>query len=90
MIAAAAKRRIMSPDQAARALEDVLFMPNASAASKIEELLACTPKYLAETDKLTWKYLIHKGEVFHVSSAAEADSFFEKTLPKRLPETVEA
>jgi hypothetical protein len=90
MIAAAAKKGIMSSDQVERALEDVLFMPNASAASKIEELLACTPKYLAETDKLVWKYLIHKGEVFHVSSAAEANSFFEKTLPKRLPATVEA
>jgi hypothetical protein len=90
MIAAAAKKGIMSHDQVERALEDVLFMPNASAASKIEELLACTPKYLAETDKLAWKYLIHKGEVFHVSSAAEANSFFEKTLPKRLPETIEA
>jgi hypothetical protein len=90
MIAAAAKKGILSPDQAGRALEDVLFMPNASAASKIEELLACTPKYLAETDKLAWKYLIHKGEVFHVASAAEVNSFFEKTLPKRLPETIEA
>jgi hypothetical protein len=90
MIAAAAKKGIMSANEAARALEDVLFMPNASAASKIEELLACTPKYLAETDKLAWKYLIHKGEVFHVASAVEANSFFEKTLPQRLPETVQA
>ncbi len=90
MIAAAAKKGIMSPDQAGRALEDVIFMPSASAASRIEELLACTPKFLAETEKLNWKYLIHKGEVFHVSSPAEADSFFEKTLPRRLPEAIEA
>ncbi len=90
MIAAAAKKGIMSADQVDRALEDVLFMPNASAASKIEELLACTPKFLAETDKLSWKYLIHNGEVFHVSSTAEVHSFFKKTLPKRIPEAMPA
>jgi hypothetical protein len=86
MIAAAAKKGIMSADQAARALEDVLFLPRANTTSKIEVLLACTPKFLAETDKLTWKYLIHNGEVFHVSTPDEAYSFFEKTLPQRIPE----
>ncbi len=90
MIAAAAKKGLMSADQVSRALEDVLFMPNASPSIKIEELLACTPKYLAETEKLAWKYLIHNGEVFHVSTVAEVKSFFAKTLPKRLPEAIPA
>jgi hypothetical protein len=90
MIAAAAKKGIMSADEVERALEDVLFMPNATAASRIEELLACTPKFLAETEKLSWKYLIHGGDVFHVSSTDEVDAFFQKTLPKRIPEAMAA
>jgi hypothetical protein len=88
MIAAAAKKGIMSADQVDLALEDVLFMPNATITSKIEELLACTPKFLAETDKLTWKYLIHHGDVFHVSSNEEVNRFFKETLPKRAPEAI--
>ncbi len=83
MIAAAAKKGIMSADQIEEALLDVLFTPNATAQTRIEELLACTPKYLAETDKLEWKYLIHGGDVFHVSTSAEVDAFFKETLPKR-------
>lgn len=65
-------------------------MPNASAPGKIEELLACMPEILAETDKLTWKYLTHKGEVFHVSSSAEAYSFSGETSSKRIPEAMHA
>jgi hypothetical protein len=70
----------MSAGQVSRGLEDVLFMPNASAPGKIEELLASTPEILAETDKL----------MFHVSSSAEAYSSFEETLPKRIPEAMPA
>jgi hypothetical protein len=90
MIAAAAKKGLMSADQVERALEDVLFAPDATITSKIEELLACTPKFLAETEKLQWKYLIHQGDVFHVSSSAEVDRFFKETLPKRAPKPIEA
>jgi hypothetical protein len=90
MIAAAAKKGIMSADQVQLALEDVLFMPNATPACKMEELLACTPKYLAETDKLSWKYLIHHGDVFHVTSTGEVNSFFKETLPRRIPEAMPA
>ncbi len=90
MIAAAAKKGLMSPDDMERALEDVLFTPNATAQSKIEELLACTPKYLADTDKLAWKYLIHKGDVFHIASNDDAIRFFKESLPKRMPEAIPA
>jgi len=66
-----------------RALEDILFSPDTKLTSELEELVACTPKLLANTEKLQWKYLVHQGEVFHVSTQEQVTKFFKETLPER-------
>jgi hypothetical protein len=86
MVKAAYHRDLIDRAKAEEALADVIFSPKASMQSEIEELLACTPRNLAETDKLEWEYLIHKGEVFHVKTIADVQRFFKETLPKRIPE----
>lgn len=86
MVRTGLQRGLIRPEEAERALEDVIFCPDATMQSEIEELMACTPKFLAYTQKLQWKYLVHKGEVFHVTSSEEVHKFFKETLPKRVSE----
>lgn len=46
------------------------------------ELLSTTPADLANSDKLTWKYIIKDGVVWEVSSKDEVNSILK--LGKRL------
>jgi hypothetical protein len=90
MVRTAYHRGLIDKETATQALEDVIFCPNSRMTSAIEELMACTPNHIANTEKLQWKYLIHKGDVFHVASKDDVQRFFKETLPKRVQEPIPA
>lgn len=84
MVRTAVERSLIDKSYAETAIRDVLFCPALTESSPMEELMACTPRDLANSQRLSWKYLIHRGEVFKVSSMEEVNAFFETELPKRM------
>jgi len=56
-------------------LDEVIFNPRYNGDEAV--LLSTTPAEIANTDNLSWKYLIRKGKVFSVSSNEEADNILE-------------
>lgn len=55
-------------------IQDVMFNPRLAGEATENELLSTTPADLANTDKLSWKYIIKNGEVWKISSKYEADT----------------
>lgn len=55
-------------------LQDVIFNPRLAGNTTEDELLSTTPADLANSDKLTWKYIIKDGVVCEVSNQSEVDS----------------
>ncbi len=90
MVKTAFNRGLIDAAGAEAALKDVIFVPGKTETSEIEELLACTPNNLAQTEKLKWKCLIHRGAVFNVTCQEDVTRFFKETLPGRLPKQNDA
>ncbi len=84
MVRTAVERNLIDKSYADQALRDVLFCEGITELSPMEELMACTPRDLAHTERLKWKYLIHRGQVFKVSTLDEVNAFFKLELPRRL------
>jgi hypothetical protein len=84
MVSTAVERNLIDKALADKAMEDVLFCRGVTEQSPMEELMACTPSDLANCNKLVWKYLIHRGEVFPVSTSAEVERFMKEDLPRRI------
>ena len=63
-------------------LQDIIFNPRLTGEVTENELLSTTPADLANSDKLTWKYIIKDGVVWEVSSKDEVNSILK--LGKRL------
>ena len=55
-------------------LQGVIFNPAFTTGSDEEILLSTTPADLANSDKLSWQYVIKDGVVWQVSSKAEEDA----------------
>ena len=58
-------------------LQDVIFNPRLAGEVTENELLSTTPADLANSDKLSWKYIIKDGVVWEVSSTEEVDSILK-------------
>lgn len=84
MVRTAIERNLIDKSYAERALREVLFRHDMDDNSPMEELMTCTPADLANSERLSWRYLIHRGEVFRVNSSAEVETFFKTELPKRM------
>ena len=56
-------------------LQDVIFNPRLRSDITENELLSTTPADLANSNKLSWKYIIKDGVVWEVSSEDEVSSF---------------
>lgn len=54
-------------------LQDVIFNPEISHEDSEETLLSTTPADLANSDKLSWKYVVKDGVVWEVGSEADVD-----------------
>ncbi|NQT05017.1 MAG: hypothetical protein HQ577_03310 [Dehalococcoidia bacterium] len=59
-------------------LQDVIFNPEVGHDDSEEVLLSTTPADLANSDKLTWKYIVKDGNVWEVSGQNDADSVLGK------------
>ncbi len=63
-------------------IQEVILNPQLSGNITEDELLSTTPADLANSDKLTWKYIIKDGVVWEVSNQSEVNSVLH---PKRRP-----
>jgi hypothetical protein len=57
-------------------LQDIIFNPRITPG-KENDLLSTTPADLANSDKLSWKYVIIDGNIQEVSSPAEVDRYIK-------------
>jgi hypothetical protein len=60
-------------------LPDVIYNPEVSQDDSEEALLSTTPADLANSDKLTWKYIVKDGIVWEVSSRDDVDSILRQS-----------
>ncbi len=63
-------------------LQEIFFNPRIGATGTENDLLSTTPADLANSDKLSWKYVIKDGAVREVSSRAEVDKFLKSKAKK--------
>ena len=59
-------------------LQDVIFNPEIGQDDSEEVLLSTTPADLADSDKLTWKYIVKDGLVWEVSRQEDVDSVLKR------------
>ena len=64
-------------------LRDVIFNPTFVPGSDEEILLSTTPADIANSEKLTWHYVIKDGVVWQVSSKEEEDAITGEAKKKR-------
>jgi len=57
-------------------LQEIIFNPRISSDKK-NDLLSTTPADLANSEKLSWKYVIINGKIEPVSSCAQVDEFIK-------------
>jgi len=58
-------------------LQEIIFNPRIGAVGTENDLLSTTPADLANSDKLSWKYVIINGNIKPVTSRADVDKFIE-------------
>jgi hypothetical protein len=58
-------------------LEDIIFNPRVAGEVTEDDLLSTTPADLANSEKLSWKYIIKDGKFAEVSSKKEVDAITE-------------
>jgi hypothetical protein len=59
-------------------LQQAVFNPRLTGDVSDDDLLSTTPADLANSDKLSWKYIVRNGEVYEVSSKKEADEIMRQ------------
>lgn len=59
-------------------LQDVIFNPEVGRDDSEEALLSTTPADLANSDKLTWKYIVKDGVVWEASGQEDVDSILKQ------------
>jgi hypothetical protein len=77
MVRTGLERSLISPDYAEAAWSDVLFAERISEATSMKKLMSVTPRELASTSKLKWKYFIHKGKVYKAESCEDINRYFD-------------
>ena len=61
-------------------IQDVIFNPELSHEDSEDELLSTTPADLANSDKLSWKYVLKDGVVWEVGHENDVDLIIKKRL----------
>jgi len=61
-------------------LQDVIFNPELTQEDSEDTLLSTTPADLANSEKLTWKYVIKDGVAWQVGNKEDVDRILEKCL----------
>jgi len=69
-------------DADSQKLRDVIFNHEVGHDDGEEVLLSTTPADLANSDKLTWKYIVKDGDVWEVNGQDDVDSVLGKRLAK--------
>jgi len=59
-------------------LQGVIFNPEVGWDGSEEALLSTTPADLANSDKLTWKYIVKEGVIWEVNSQEDVDSVLKQ------------
>ena len=58
-------------------LKDVIFNPRIDGDIDRDILLSTTPQDLANSEKLKWKYVIHDGKTYEISTSAEVEKIIK-------------
>ena len=58
--------------------QEVIFNPEIGQDDSEEVLLSTTPADLANSDKLTWKYIVKNGVVWEISRQEDVDSVLKQ------------
>lgn len=59
-------------------LQQAVFNPRLAGRVSDDDLLSTTPADLANSDKLSWKYVVRNGTVYEVTSKKEADDIMRR------------
>jgi hypothetical protein len=90
MVKIAIERGLLGQEAAATAWRDVMFADRVDASASMLDVLSVKPRELAETPKLTWKYLVHDGKVYKAGSNDEVNQFFKFVEARHKPLTIPA
>ena len=58
--------------------QDVIFNPEIGQDDSEEVLLSTTPADLANSDKLTWKYIVKNGVAWEINRREDVDSVLKQ------------
>lgn len=72
-------------DDAHTALAECYFAGERRTRNLRADLLSVSPQDIADSDKLNWKYLMHRGDVFDVGSKQEAMTLIDDLGSARVP-----
>lgn len=90
MVKIAIERGMLDRSAAEMAWRDVMFADRVDSSASMLDVLSVKPRELAETSKLTWKYLVHDGKVYQAGSNDEVNKFFKQVEANHKPLTIPA
>jgi hypothetical protein len=78
MVREAVERGHVPAEMAEEAWRSVTFAPWVEENTTMEDLMGVRPLELAQTDRLSWKYLVYGGMVHRVDSTEQVDVLIER------------
>ncbi len=82
MVKTAIERSLIKREDAEAAWADVIFADKITETSSMKKLMAVTPRELATTSKLKWKYFINRGMVYKAETCADINQHFDTIRAK--------
>ncbi|MDZ4791667.1 MAG: hypothetical protein SGJ17_10775 [Hyphomicrobiales bacterium] len=82
MVKTAIERSLIKREEAESAWADVIFADKIAESSSMKKLMAVTPRELATSSKLKWKYFISRGKVYKAESCADVNTHFDTIRAK--------
>jgi len=83
MVREALERGLLPVDDAGQAWRDVAFAPWVNGDTTMEDLMGVRPTELAQSDGLTWKYLVYGGMVYRVDDMDEVNAMLTRIRKER-------
>ncbi|MDX2263849.1 MAG: hypothetical protein NW215_02605 [Hyphomicrobiales bacterium] len=78
MVKTAIERGLIKGPDVDAAWSDVMFADAIGEATSMKKLMAVTPRQLARTRKLKWKYFINRGKVYRADSCEDVNKYFDE------------
>ncbi len=82
MVKTAIERSLIKRDDAEAAWGDVIFADKIDETSSMKKLMAVTPRELASSSKLKWKYFVNRGKVYKAETCSDVNKHFDDIRAK--------